>query len=543
MSSGCRKYVVWFLGMNLLLAGCRGLRKYETIDDGEKVPEETLRQVDPLELEPATPPDLNEVKAKIAPERMELTLAECRSMALQNNLHLRTRLADPVLAQESLNQERAKFEAVFSGTGSYEDRDDPTTDTSGGNQGSTLFGNIGVAKPLATGGSMSVRYGDTRNQTDSIFAPQPLFYNNSLVFSVTQPLLRNAGKRANTHSIRIASYGRQMTDARTKAEVIATIRAMDGIYWYLYAYRQELEVRKQQYELAQAQLENTRHLVDIGDRAPVEMIRAEAGLADRQEAIIIAGNNVRIQERLLKNYINHDDLSMDGPTRIIPASPPQPRYYDLDPNELVTQAVENRMDMLEIELQLAQDTSNIRYQRSLARSDITLRYDYRTGGVGSTFNDAAEMLADQDFSTNVFNLGLSIPLGNKVARSRLRQAIYARGQRITTRKNKEALIQLEVLDAIDNVEAAWLRIIASQENAELQGRLAQAEQRQFELGARTATEVLDAQSKLADAQSAEIRALAAYQRSLIDLAYFTGTLLGAANVDWEPIVPGETSDS
>lgn len=543
MSSGCRKYVIWFLGMNLLLAGCRGLGKYETIDDSEKIPEETLRQVDPLVLEPTTPPDLNEVKKRIAPERMELTLAECRSMALENNLHLRTRLTDPILAQESLNQERAKFEAVFSGTGSYEDRDDPTTDTSGGNQGSTLFGNIGVGKPLASGGSMSVRYGDTRNKTDSIFAPQPLYYNNSLIFSVTQPLLRNAGLKANTHSIRIASYGRQMTDARTKAEVIATIRAMDGIYWHLYAYRQELEVRKQQYELAQAQLESTRHLVDIGQRAPVEMIRAEAGLADRQEAIIIAGNNVRIQERLLKNYINHEDLSMDGPTRIIPASPPQPRYYDLDPNALVNQAVENRMDMLEIELQLAQDTSNIQYQRSLARSDVTLRYDYRTGGVGSTFDDASDMLADQDFSTNVFNLGLSIPLGNKAARSRLRQAIYTRGQRLSTRKNKEALIQLEVLDAIDNVEAAWLRIIASQENAQLQGRLAQAEQRQFELGARTATEVLDAQSKLADAQSAEIRALASYQRSLIDLAYFTGTLLGAANVDWEPIVPGATSDS
>jgi len=542
MSSAYRSLRFLLMGIGLLLAGCKGLSKYETMD-GKKVPEEKLRQVQPLELDPATPPDMNEIKNRVAPERMELTLAECRSMALENNLHLRTRLTDPVLAQESLNQERAKFEAVFNGTGSFEDRDDPTTDTSGGNQGNSLFGNIGVAKPLATGGAVSVGYGDTRSKTNSIFAPQPIYYNNSLLFSVTQPLLRNAGLKANTHSIRIASYGRQITDARTKAEVIATIRTMDGIYWYLYAYRQELEVRKQQYELAQAQLETTRHLVEIGQRAQVELIRAQAGLADRQEAIIIAGNNVRIQERLLKNYINHPDLDTDGPTRIIPASPPQPQYYELDPNTLIAQAIDSRMDMLEIELQLAQDASTIQYQRSLARADVNLRYNYRTGGVGSTYDDAANMLGDLDFGTNVFTLGLTIPLGNKAAKSRLRQAIYARGQHITSRQNKEALVQLEVLDAIDNVEAAWLRIIASQENAQLQGRLAQAEQRQFELGARTATEVLDAQSKLADAQSAEIRALAAYQRALIDLAYYTGTLLGAANVDWEPVVPGETSDS
>ena len=88
-----------------------------------------------------------------------------------------------------------------------------------------------------------------------------------------------------------------------------------------------------------------------------------------------------------------------------------------------------------------------------------------------------------------------------------------------------------------------MRIIASQENAELQGRLYEAEKRQFELGARTATDVLDAQSKLADAQSSEIRALADYQIALIDIAYYTGTLLGAANVEWEPIIPENTSDS
>ena len=43
-------------------------------------------------------------------------------------------------------------------------------------------------------------------------------------------------------------------------------------------------------------------------------------------------------------------------------------------------------------------------------------------------------------------------------------------------------------------------------------------------GARTATDVLDAQSRLAEAQSAEIRALAEYQISLVDLAFATGTI-------------------
>ena len=48
-----------------------------------------------------------------------------------------------------------------------------------------------------------------------------------------------------------------------------------------------------------------------------------------------------------------------------------------------------------------------------------------------------------------------------------------------------------------------------------------------------------AQTNLADAQRAEISALTEYQIALVDLAYATGTLLGAAKVQWAPFVPEE----
>ena len=61
--------------------------------------------------------------------------------------------------------------------------------------------------------------------------------------------------------------------------------------------------------------------------------------------------------------------------------------------------------------------------------------------------------------------------------------------------------------------------------------------RQFEVGLRTSTYVLDAQAKFANAQSGEIKSLTEYQIAQIDLAFATGMLLGADKVSWEPIVP------
>jgi outer membrane protein TolC len=93
-----------------------------------------------------------------------------------------------------------------------------------------------------------------------------------------------------------------------------------------------------------------------------------------------------------------------------------------------------------------------------------------------------------------------------------------------------------VLNAIDQLEANWQRILASRQSTILDSRLFEAEKRQFELGLGTSTDVLQAQATFAESQRAEILALSEYQIALVDLAYATGTLLGAAKVRWEPIV-------
>jgi outer membrane protein TolC len=147
------------------------------------------------------------------------------------------------------------------------------------------------------------------------------------------------------------------------------------------------------------------------------------------------------------------------------------------------------------------------------------------------------MMDDRNFTDRIAGLRVVVPLGNEAAKSRLLQAFYQRRQRLVSKENRRTLIEKEVLAAVDQLEANWQSILASRQNAILAGRLYEAEKRQFELGLRTSTDVLDAQAKFANAQSAEVKSLAEYQIAQVDLAYATGMLLGAAKVRWEPIVP------
>ncbi|HLB73178.1 MAG TPA: TolC family protein, partial [Sedimentisphaerales bacterium] len=224
------------------------------------------------------------------------------------------------------------------------------------------------------------------------------------------------------------------------------------------------------------------------------------------------------------------------------ATEPDPIRYELKNDWLVKTALESRMEMLELELQIAQDISTVDYMKNQALPLVTLDYTYNVSGLGGTRADSYDLLRNNRFEDHRFGLQLLVPLGNQAAESRLNQAFYQRRQRLATRESRAASIELEVLNAIDQLEANWQRVLAGRQRTILDGRLYEAEKRQYEIGTRTTTDVLQAQTTFADAQSTEIRALAEYQIALVDLAYATGTVLGAAKVRWEPIVPQTAND-
>ena len=195
------------------------------------------------------------------------------------------------------------------------------------------------------------------------------------------------------------------------------------------------------------------------------------------------------------------------------------------------------MELLELQLQLLQDAEAVQYARNQLLPLASLDYSYNINSTGETRNESFDMLGSSDFVNHRLGLQLVVPLGNQAAKNQLRGALYQRRQNLATRANREEVIKLEVLNAIDQVEANWQRILAARQNTLVNARLYEAEQRSFEVGMSNSTDVLDAQFNFADAQTSEIRALADYQIALVDVAYATGTILGSARIQWEPIVP------
>lgn len=528
-----------------VLAGCANPLASHSSDYGRQAPIERLRRIDALPIQrfekPAAPPDAPAPNPAAAARsrfaglaEVPLTLPEVRAAALEHNLDIRVALVDPTIAAQDVDIEESRFEAAFTTRALWQSTDRPTTNLAQASQSETRLIEPGVRIPLRTGGTATVSLPVSRDEFDGGFEITSLVRRSDLDFSISHPLLRDAGREINTTAIRIANYNRQISEAQAKLAVINQLAAADRAYWRVYQARRTLEVRQQEYEVAQAQLEKAERLVRAGRQAEIEVLRAQAGVAQRLDAILAAQNQVLAEQRELKRLMNAPGLEVDGATMLIPRTDPRPVEYLIDRATLAAAAIDNRMEMLELELRLLADAANIRFadNQTLPALDVTATYGI--AGIGDSLQDSFHTLERNKFESWSIGANLEVPLGNEAARARLRRAILTRLQRLSTREARKLLIRQEVADAVDRIQAGWERILATRQSTILSARTLQAEQRQFDVGAATSTDVLDAAARLAAAQLDEIQAVVSYQLAQIDLAVATGTLLGAADIIWQP---------
>lgn len=508
-----------------------------------------------VELPPPVPPKMpsGEVPKSTEPSR-QMTIADVRGAALTHNLDLEIAQIAPTIAATYVTEEEAKFDQLIFARAKYARKDTPlnnmevvqlqTPDPSDPlNKQIAKLTEIeqltelleldaGVTIPLRTGGTVTLSAPmDEKEMYKGVPSNQ---YRSALRFSVSQPLLRGAGVDNNVASIRIARYEQHATEVTVRLQAIRVLATIDRAYWAVYQAWAELDVRRQQYEYAKNHLAMVRKRVAEGLTAAVEVNRAEVGLAERLEAVIVAETNLRLRVRQLKLLMNDPVLKMETPTIVIPTTRPTLVKFEFDRDQLVEKALSGRLELLELELKLAADITKVDYLRNQTLPSFMLDYSYASLGRNTnSFDGAIGQAFSGDFSDWSVGLRMEYPVGNDLRLARLERAVNERLQRLTTRQLRELTVRREIYDALDQLQQNWQRILAARQNVLVAGINYDAELKQFAEGLRTMTEVFETLTSLGNAQIREVRSVTDYQVSLIDLAFATGTLLGYSQVELE----------
>ena len=502
------------------------------------------------------------IELKKAPLEGEvaLSLRQSVEVALDRNPDLIIEKIRVEVARQKIEEEKGDYDPAWTLRGLYGRRDNV--------QASRFFPSgvfieddqtqeIGFGGRTYTGASYDLNLVFQRLKSTSNTQTLSPRYSANFEFSVTQPLFRDFGIDVNMTRIRVAQKGEEIAEQDLALGVSKLIQQVVEAYWNFVFLQEDFEVKKASLEFAKSLLMQTEDLLRAGRVTRVSVLEARAGVADREEAVIVSENEVMKAEDRLKLLLYADLDSV----RLRPMGSLSFEAVDLDLQRSLDLAFKQRPEILRLQRVMEQRKLDTKFafNQTLPRLDLTSRYgltglsgrpnktpanpnvsDAPVGAIvqGSVFEgetrpkDAFDKFFNSDpFDSWSVELRLEIPLWNRTAKARLSEAILKLMETQAALRSLKETIGAEVRNARRDIVTARKRI-ESTRAAVLSIREALGGSRgKFEAGITTSYEVLQVVSDLADAKTRELRAFMDYNLATTALSLGEGSILEMYNVE------------
>jgi outer membrane protein TolC len=259
-------------------------------------------------------------------------------------------------------------------------------------------------------------------------------------------------------------------------------------------------------------------------------LEGEAGVAAREEAVIVGENSVRNVQDRLKEVLSLFEARQSGPVEIVPIDAPGFTIEAIDLEKALEAAFEHRPDYRQASLEIESRTLSERFSRNQLLPALDLEGRVGPNGLDENFGDTLSHFTSGNWIQYRVGLTLRYPLGNQAAKSRFTRARLEVEQAKTILERTEQRILVEVREAVRNVETNIKRVSVTRGARELAQKKLEAEEKKLAVGLSSVREVLRFQDDLSAEQSREIRALTDYNISQANLDRAKGTTLGRFNI-------------
>ena len=461
-----------------------------------------------------------------------LTIRECVERALENNLEIRAERINPTIGTWGVVGAQGVYDPVLSGSVNYQDSKTPLAPQQAVSLGRSslsevqLNSTVGLAGKLPTGASYDFFGSNTRTSGD---LASNFVYTGSAGVSATQPLLRNFGFGVNAATIRIARESKTIAVQNFVQLVMSKISAVSTAYYELIFAIENHKTAVENRALAQQLLDENRRREQVGTMSPLDVIQAEAGVAESEQNVILTARTIKDNENTLKRLICQQVTEFRG-VSLVPVDQPLVQMVALDVEESMHTALQMRADYLSALHTLERQNITVQFNRNQLWPQIDLQGSYAANGRGDTFGSFSERTAGGNNPTWAAGVVVSFPLGDRQARSSYHIARLDADQFLLSLKSLEQDILVQVDNAVGHVESNLKSVEAARAATRLAQESLDAEKKKLLAGTSTTFLVLQAQTQLATARSAESRAEADYGESLVALDLAEGTILQKNNI-------------
>ncbi|OFW10282.1 MAG: hypothetical protein A3H96_18540 [Acidobacteria bacterium RIFCSPLOWO2_02_FULL_67_36] len=474
---------------------------------------------------------------------VQISSEEAVRMALENNLGIRAERLSPQLQALALSQTRASYVPnLISGFSKGSSTTPPEDFLTGSANVLTTGGlrtNGGVQQYLKWGGGRyQLTLDGARNTTSnksSVYNPK---LSSNLNFNYTQPLLRNFTIDSTRQQILVGQKEQEIVDLQLKQQVTQTARAVRSAYYDLVGAIGQLDVAKKSLDLANQSLKNNERRVEVGTLAQIDIVEAQAEVSRQEEAVILYEAQIRSVEDNLRTLIMNPSQPDFWTTRIVPSEPPVVTERPIDLDAAIQSALANRTDLAQARRQMEQTDITMKFIRNQKLPSVDMITSYNVVGLGGTqsefdyeagvipypilkqtqrsFSDALRDVFGNNFKTWSLTFSVSYPIGRSPADAALAQSRLQREQQVTNLRALELQVTGSVREAARQVDTSLKRVEATRKALEFAQKRYEAEEKRMTVGLSTTFQLFQAQRDLASQKLAELNAIIAYSRALVN---------------------------
>src|SRR5262249_3817843 len=143
-----------------------------------------------------------------------------------------------------------------------------------------------------------------------------------------------------------------------------------------------LKAQQQSLALSQQSLRDETKRVEIGTRAPIDIVQAQAEVASNEQGVIVAEAAIKTAQDNLRALVLDPGAQVFGTRSFEPADAPSFEAVAIDGDGAVRSALDRRSDIQSAKNNLAQSDVNIRYFRNQILPDVNANLRYITTAAG-----------------------------------------------------------------------------------------------------------------------------------------------------------------
>ncbi len=249
------------------------------------------------------------------------------------------------------------------------------------------------------------------NNSYNYFNP---YFNSALNFTFTQPILRGAGRFANTALIKIARRSLDQSRFSFEAEVNDAILQVVSQYWLTVQAHGALNVQQGSLKLAEASYQRDKRSLELGALPPLDIYRSQSEVAARKVGVIQAEYALTQAEEALRLTIGADRDPQTQALALDLTERPQPEgeLENIDANAALAQALSRRPEIDVVKDLLANDETSIRLAHNQLEPNLQFQGFYQSSGLGGNQYDitTGQLIAPGGFGSSMSQLfGFGFP--------------------------------------------------------------------------------------------------------------------------------------